>query len=348
VSALGLSRSQRCWWVAGLVGIGALLWVAVLPGSALAGGAVTKPPSSEDAVEAVRLGLLLGVVIEAAAILVLALARVPRWLARDKGVRKQARVAALFVGKDQRISTSKTIAVVWTLIVGATLFAMVFADLLDHGKPLSATNASGIVGQYAVLFGGPLGAAILAKTIVSGKAGEDPTYKPPAAKPKASDLIANDAGDTDLGDLQYVLFNAIALFFVLGTFLHHPLSGLPHIPEVLLGLTSVSAVGFVGKKMLPNETAVAASIEPDKGKHPDEVTVALTGLPKTEHPGMSFWVRIGSSNAGEPKKAQVAGHGATLQVTVPEPDQPPKEPVPVTIIGEDGTVVTADQKFTYE
>jgi len=274
-------------------------------------------------------------VIEVAVLGVLALAKVG--------------VATLFVGKDKRISTSKTIASVWTLIVGAALFAMVYADLRGHSKPLTATDAAKVVGQYAVLFGGPLGAAILAKTIVTGQTEKDPTSKPQSTEgPKAGDLIANDAGDTDLGDLQYVLFNAVALFFVLGSFLHQPLGGLPHIPDVLLGLTSVSAVGYVGKKMLPNVTEIAASIEPTHAKEGEEVVLTLSGLPTREHPGMFLWVRFGPDDEGQAIKAVLAGHGTDPQVKVPDLKPAPPAPVPVTVLAEDGTMIVAGQKFTYD
>lgn len=190
--------------------------------------------------EAVRLGFLIGIGLEALVIVLLVfLTRVP--------------MSTLVVGKDKRVSTSKTVAAAWTLIVAAALLALVYADLLGHPQALSATEAAGVVGQYALLFGGPLGAAILARGIVVGQVGKNPAVKPAATSTSPSDLVLNDAGNTDLGDFQYVLFNAVALVFVVGMLLRNPASGLPHIPEVLLGLTSVSAVGYVGKKALPNE-----------------------------------------------------------------------------------------------
>jgi hypothetical protein len=172
-----------------------------------------------------------------------------------------AHISRLFVGQDNRISTSKTVAATWTLVVVAALIGIVYANLLDHPQALNATNASGVVGQYAVLFGGPLGAAILAKQIVNKQTNDNADSKP-AGSPSAKDLIANDAGDTDLGDLQYVLFNAVAMFFVISTLLHDPLNGLPRIPDVLLGLTGVAAVGYVGKKAVTPTATPAAPANP--------------------------------------------------------------------------------------
>jgi hypothetical protein len=212
----------------------AVLAVFVLAPEALAAAEATVPLRHGAAVAQVRWGFLIGL----GAVVGIGV------LGRLVG----ARLSTVFIGQDNRLSTSKTIAAIWTLVVAATLIGMVYANLLDHPEALNATNAASLVGQYAVLFGGPLGAAILAKQIVNGQVGTEDGKK--KGTPSAKDLIANDAGDTDLGDLQYVLFNGVALFYVISTFLHVPLAGLPHIPDVLLGLTSVSAVGYLGKKTL--------------------------------------------------------------------------------------------------
>jgi hypothetical protein len=109
---------------------------------------------------------------------------------------------------------------------------------------LVTTGRSGVVGQYAVLFG----AAIAAKGIVNQQVSNNPSAKSQAGSPSPGDLVNDDAGNTDLGDLQYVLFNLVALVYVVGSVYVSPLHGLPKIPDVLLGLTSVSAAGYVGKK----------------------------------------------------------------------------------------------------
>lgn len=158
----------------------------------------------------------------------------------------------LLVGEDNRVSTSKVIAATWTYFLAAGLLSVIITKWLGHSEAFDATLNAGLEGQYGVLIGGPLGAAILAKSIVVSQLAKDPGAKPSSpASPAVSQLIANDAGDTDLGDLQYVLFNAVALVFFLGTFLQTPDVGMPRIPDLILGLTSVSAVGYVGKKVVP-------------------------------------------------------------------------------------------------
>ena len=109
----------------------------------------------------------------------------------------------------------------------------------------------GLQAQYALLIAGPVGAAILAKAIVVDQVAKGKVDKtPPTGGAQLQDLLNNDDGETDLGDLQYVLFNTVALIFFYGELLIAPQSGLPTVPDVLLGLTSVAAVGYVGKKAL--------------------------------------------------------------------------------------------------
>src|ERR1700722_7245135 len=71
------------------------------------------------------------------------------------------------VGIDKRVSTSKTVAIAWTYSLAAALLAIVIASLLGHGEALGKLRTEGLQAGYAVLIGGPLGAAILAKGIVS-------------------------------------------------------------------------------------------------------------------------------------------------------------------------------------
>ncbi len=327
-------RARRRWQT--VLGAGVLFTLALLllrPQVASAGGAIVPVQSSHETMEAVRWGFLigLGVVLAFGALLM-------------------PTVLKVIIGADGRVSTSKTIATVWTFVVAAALLALVYADLLNHGEALKATNASGVVGQYALLFGGPLGAAILSKLIVSDQVKENAAVKPPAVSARPSDLVANDAGETDLGDLQYVLFNLVALVFVLGTMLiHEPAAGLPHIPDVLLGLTSVSAAGYVGKKMLP-PGALTATIDPIRGKaEPGEVTVTVQGIPgppSATAAKAGFTVRFGSAPAKD-VEAPVAKGEAVFAVSVPKIEPMPTQPVPVSVVTAAGAMLDAGN-FEYE
>jgi hypothetical protein len=89
--------------------------------------------------------------------------------------------------------------------------------------------------------------------------------------------VQNDAGQADLGDVQYLLFNVVALVFFYGEMLRVPQLGMPTIPDVLSGLTSVSAVGFVGKKVLSGPAGIS-DVTPPSGHVGDQVKIATAGI----------------------------------------------------------------------
>jgi hypothetical protein len=158
----------------------------------------------------------------------------------------------LLIGVDKRVSTSKTTAAVWTYLIAGSLLAFVIAKFIGDPQALDNMTHSGLAGQYGLLIGGPLGAAIAAKGLVINRVAGDPEAKTVAAgRANPAQLIQNDAGETELGDFQYVLFNLVAMVFFVGALIQSPTAGFPHIPDILLGLTSVAALGYVGKKALP-------------------------------------------------------------------------------------------------
>jgi hypothetical protein len=162
----------------------------------------------------------------------------------------------MLIGKDKRVSTSKTTAAVWTYLIASALLGFVVAKLIGHPQALNEIMHSGLAGQYGLLIGGPLGAAIAAKGIVTNQVTKNPAAKSTATdSPNVSQLVKNDAGETDLGDLQYVLFNFVAMVYFVGSLVQSPAGGFPRIPDILLGLTSVSALGYVAKKALPTTAA---------------------------------------------------------------------------------------------
>jgi hypothetical protein len=57
-----------------------------------------------------------------------------------------------------------------------------------------------------------------------------------------------------------VLFNLVALIFFYGEMPRAAQNGIPAIPAVLLGLTSVAAVGYVGKKALTGPAVISEVI----------------------------------------------------------------------------------------
>ena len=178
--------------------------------------------------------------------------------------------AQVVLGADGRLSTSKTVTALWTMYF---VLALVLLTTLTFTASLTAKEAfGGDWNPYFLLLGGPFAAAVAAKGIVTAKVQKDPTSKTNTAaadatavptdtttpaEATAADLIMNDDGDTDLVDTQYTLFTLVAVAYFVGTlvvttldYLHgsRAVVGLPQIPSALLGLTSLSALTYIGNK----------------------------------------------------------------------------------------------------
>jgi len=240
----------------------------------------------------------------------------------------------LLIGFDGRFSTSKTVAASWTYFIASALLGFVMAKLAGYPQALNSLMHSGLEGQYGLLIGGPLGAAIAAKGIVGREVAKNPTWKTHASEaesPNPLQLVQNDAGETDLGDFQYVLFNIVAMVFFVGATFGSPAAGLPHIPDVLLALTSVGAVGYVAKKTLPN-TPPKARLDPAEQKAGENIKIIgsrlLTGTPAAQSPIM---VLIAGKQAAIVNKEPVPLGEDEVTATVPAGLQA-KEKVPVTVI----------------
>ena len=174
------------------------------------------------------------------------------------------------LGADGRLSTSKTVTALWTMYF---VLALVLLTTLTFTASLSAKEAfGGDWNAYFLLLGGPFAAAVAAKGIVTAKVQKDPASKTNTtgasesavdttdttqADATAGDIIMNDNGDTDLVDTQYTLFTVVAIAYFVGTlvvttidYVHGSRAavGLPEIPSALLGLTSLSALTYVGNK----------------------------------------------------------------------------------------------------
>ena len=137
--------------------------------------------------------------------------------------------------------------VLWTY---GLLFALVTILLHTRGQGLNDLKLS---DQYLLLLGMPTAAAVGAKAITQNKVDQDPNFKPPAnATPDplagTGQLFTDDSGRADLLDAQYFLFSLLLLAYFLTQFLSAESATLPNLPDTLVGLTGVSAVGYVTKK----------------------------------------------------------------------------------------------------
>lgn len=220
-------------------------------------------------------------------------------------------IGSVILGADGRTSTSKTFVLLWTLLVGWALIALLIAGqflatrgCVLHPHPLRACRAnqlallqvgwkhflhSPLSGTYLVLLGIPGAAAVTAKGITQASVDGDgfkvpkpaPTTKPAfgaARIARVAEIFSADDGATDIGDFQYVIFNLLTAIYFVTRFLRPDGAGLPSIPDTLLGLTGVSASVYLGKKAVTHSRPIVTGIFPLPLHDGRQFTVIGTGL----------------------------------------------------------------------
>jgi hypothetical protein len=180
--------------------------------------------------------------------------RVPHGATVPNGDVKEKRISAfrqLYLGTDNRASTSKAVALAWTYALVYALVSLLVAKWMGSQKAWDDLVNNDLQEEYLLLLGGPYAAAVIAKyTAVAASDSSEKTTEPAVGTPAddVKNLVVDDAGDADVGDFQYVLFNLVALAYVLGSFIPHLLDGLPDLPATLTGLALTSAGGYSAKK----------------------------------------------------------------------------------------------------
>jgi len=176
--------------------------------------------------------------------LLLAVLGLRRWAAWARKVK----ATGLLVGADNRLSTSKTTAALWTLV--ALYFIAAMALIAGFQGSDFASLVHTISPLYIVLLGGPFAAAVLAKATVSNQVSNNTLQKSAAQSPQLADVFSDDGGNTDLVDLQYLAFNLLIAIIVVAQFVHAPGYGAPSVPDFLPILTGASATTYVANKAL--------------------------------------------------------------------------------------------------
>ena len=164
---------------------------------------------------------------------------------------RQSFIASLLTGQDNRWSTSKASVLLWTY---GLLFAFITILLHLRGAGLDKLELS---DQYLLLLGIPALGAVAAAGITQSKVGSGNLPKEQAATPPTvvqgvGQLVSDDSGRSDLLDAQYLAFSTLLLGYFLVQFMSKESATLPTLPDTLVGLTGVSAAGYLGKKGVQN------------------------------------------------------------------------------------------------
>jgi hypothetical protein len=250
----------------------------------------------------------------------------------------------IFLGADDRVSTSKVQFAFWTLALAYALLVIVFHVAVYPPGPLDP--------RYLLLIGFPAGAAVGAKAITMGQMAsgavskKTPQYEKKTPGKAVKDIVANDQGDLDLGDAQYFIFTLVALAAFFIAFFHDP-TKLPVLPDTLVGLTSASAAAYVAKKAASSAPVKITAVSPQKGPAPTPATTATATV-------KIFGSGFGSATSGYGGAPDVTfgGLAATVKgkwtdtlVHVTLPSGLPHGTADVQVIAADGRTVTLPHAF---
>lgn len=166
------------------------------------------------------------------------------------------------VGADGNTSTSKFTLWLWLLLLAPGAAYLLITNAQVGAKTLADVGLDPLRPGYLVLLGVPTAAAVSAKGIAVVKAARGTSQRP---VDRGGNVIRDDFGDVDLNDVQYLAFNTALLLFV-GTSIYVR-GELPNLPDTLVGLTSISAAGFVaGRAAASNPPSIVSATVADDGQ----------------------------------------------------------------------------------
>lgn len=193
-----------------------------------------------------------------AAVVVSALLTGASWFHRARGG-----VLAPVIGEDNRLSTSRAVAVGWVLFVVYAVLVLAGRlagasspderDTLIAGLDLS--RGAGIVTVLAVV----CAIAVLVRRVVGLRVLGQRLQKVRADRPRAADLLTDDSGRGSFADIQYVVVGAVALVFAAVRLARRP-EQLPDLPWGLAVMVLVSSATYVAGKYAEGGRPVILSV----------------------------------------------------------------------------------------
>ncbi|WP_307531298.1 hypothetical protein [Streptomyces umbrinus] len=193
-----------------------------------------------------------------AAVVVSALLTGASWFHRARGG-----VLAPVIGEDNRLSTSRAVAVGWVLFVVHAVLVLA-GRLAGASSPderdtliagLDLARGAGIVTVLAVV----CAIAVLVRRVVGLRVLGQRLQKVRADRPRAADLLTDDSGRGSFADIQYVVVGAVALVFAAVRLARRP-EQLPDLPWGLAVMVLVSAATYVAGKYAEGGRPVILSV----------------------------------------------------------------------------------------
>ncbi|MCL7424380.1 hypothetical protein [Streptomyces sp. YS415] len=180
------------------------------------------------------------------------------WLHRARGG-----ALAPVIGEDNRLSTSRAVAAAWVLFVAYAVLVLVGRlaaasdpaerDALVSGLELArGAGAVTVLAVVCVL-------AVLVRRVVGLRVLGQRLQKVPADRPRAADLLTDDAGRGTFADIQYVVVSAVALLFAAVRLARRP-DQLPDLPWALAVIVLISAATYLAGKYAEGGRPVILSV----------------------------------------------------------------------------------------
>ncbi|WP_434096838.1 hypothetical protein [Streptomyces prasinus] len=180
------------------------------------------------------------------------------WFHRARGG-----ILAPVIGEDNRLSTSRAVAAAWVLFLAYAVLVLVgqLAVASDHRERdaliggLELARGAGVVTVLAVV----CGIAVVVRRVVGLRVQGQRLQKVGADRPRAADLLTDDAGRGGFADIQYVVVGGVALTFAAVRLARRP-DELPDLPWGLAVVVLVSAATYLAGKYAEGGRPVILSV----------------------------------------------------------------------------------------
>lgn len=177
--------------------------------------------------------------------------------------RNRGGLLAPLIGEDNRLSTSRTVASAWVLLLvfAVLVLALQLAGASDHGARdeliagLELARGAGMLTVLAVV----CAIAVVVRRVVGVRVADRRLQKVRAERPRLADLLCDDAGRGNFADVQYTLVTAVAVLFSAVRLARRP-EQLPDLPWALALLVTVSAATYFASKWAEGGRPVVLSV----------------------------------------------------------------------------------------
>ncbi|MEV8455156.1 hypothetical protein AB0467_29435 [Streptomyces sp. NPDC052095] len=177
--------------------------------------------------------------------------------------RARGGLLAPLIGEDNRLSTSRAVAVSWVLLAvfSVLVLALQLAGASGHAERdaliegLDLARSAGVVTVLALV----CAVAVVVRRVVTVRTLSGRLQKLRADRPHAADPFTDDSGRACFTDVQYLLISTVAVVFAAVRLARRP-EQLPDLPWGLALLVTVSALAYFAGKYVEGGRPVILSV----------------------------------------------------------------------------------------